>query len=209
MVKVNGWRLQHGVLWLRNSVHEVVEVNEWRLQHGRVSFRNSVYEVTFICAAVLKFCIFVFAVGSNACFVCCAASNVLHTCVRHYHDMKHQYLILRVYTEFHPFVWLLKLINGVTNQVLLPTYNLLDGSQSLLETHKVGRRLIGGFGVKRVLPREFRPSFKRTAIRRTYLTVLLSKASIHTVHSPQAANNRLHLPHAAISACCIGTFCGP
>ncbi|CAM9824375.1 unnamed protein product [Pylaiella littoralis] len=37
-------------------------------------------------------------------------------------------------------------------KVLLPTYNLLDGSQTLLETHKFGRRLVGGFGVKKILP---------------------------------------------------------
>lgn len=40
-------------------------------------------------------------------------------------------------------------------QVLLPTYNLLDGAQSLLEVHKVGRRLVGDFGVKAILPRKF------------------------------------------------------
>lgn len=42
-----------------------------------------------------------------------------------------------------------------SNQVLLPTYNILDGAQSLLEVHKVGRRLVGGFGVKTILPRKF------------------------------------------------------
>lgn len=45
-----------------------------------------------------------------------------------------------------------------TRQVLLPTYNILDGAQSLLEAHKVGRRLVGGFGVKTILPREFNGS---------------------------------------------------
>eukprot|EP00752_Nemacystus_decipiens_P002274 g2155.t1 len=37
-------------------------------------------------------------------------------------------------------------------KVLLPTYNILDGAQSLLEVHKVGRKLVGEFGVKAVLP---------------------------------------------------------
>eukprot|EP00903_Cladosiphon_okamuranus_P010218 g9677.t1 len=37
-------------------------------------------------------------------------------------------------------------------KVLLPTYNILDGAQSLLEVHKVGRKLVGGFGVKAILP---------------------------------------------------------
>lgn len=47
--------------------------------------------------------------------------------------------------------------NQLENQVLLPTYNLLDGSQTLLETHKFGRRLVGGFGVKKILPRKSPP----------------------------------------------------
>ena len=42
----------------------------------------------------------------------------------------------------------------VPYQVLLPTYNILDGAQSLLEVHKVGRKLVGGFGVKAILPRK-------------------------------------------------------
>lgn len=43
---------------------------------------------------------------------------------------------------------------NTVDQVLLPTYNILDGAQSLLEVHKVGRKLVGGFGVKAFLPRE-------------------------------------------------------
>eukprot|EP00904_Undaria_pinnatifida_P013619 jgi/Undpi1/9388/HiC_scaffold_27.g11846.m2 len=37
-------------------------------------------------------------------------------------------------------------------KALLPTYNILDGAQVLLEAHKVGQRLVGDFGVKAILP---------------------------------------------------------
>lgn len=40
-------------------------------------------------------------------------------------------------------------------QALLPTYNILDGAQVLLEAHKVGQRLVGDFGVKAILPCEY------------------------------------------------------
>lgn len=38
----------------------------------------------------------------------------------------------------------------------MPTYNILDGAQILLEANKVGQRLVGEFGVKAILPREFK-----------------------------------------------------
>lgn len=37
----------------------------------------------------------------------------------------------------------------------MPTYNILDGAQVLLEANKVGQRLVGEFGVKAILPREY------------------------------------------------------
>lgn len=40
-------------------------------------------------------------------------------------------------------------------QALLPTYNILDGAQALLEAHKIGNRLVGGLGVKAFLPRKW------------------------------------------------------
>ena len=40
-------------------------------------------------------------------------------------------------------------------QALMPTYNILDGAQVLLEANKVGQRLVGEIGVKAILPSEF------------------------------------------------------
>ncbi|CAM9266582.1 unnamed protein product [Laminaria digitata] len=37
-------------------------------------------------------------------------------------------------------------------KALMPTYNILDGAQVLLEANKVGQRLVGEFGVKAILP---------------------------------------------------------
>ena len=37
---------------------------------------------------------------------------------------------------------------------LLPTYNILDGAKALLESHRIGKRLLGEAGVRAVLPCE-------------------------------------------------------
>lgn len=42
-------------------------------------------------------------------------------------------------------------------QVLLPTYNILDGAQPLLELHKIGKNLVGTRGVQLMLPCESCP----------------------------------------------------
>ncbi|CAM9329080.1 unnamed protein product, partial [Hapterophycus canaliculatus] len=65
------------------------------------------------------------------------------TCVRRHSvrvDVEYATLILNI------------LCLDAMGKIFLPTYNLLDGAQSLLEANKVGRRLLGGWGVKGVLP---------------------------------------------------------
>ncbi|CAN0181351.1 unnamed protein product [Ectocarpus sp. 6 AP-2014] len=65
------------------------------------------------------------------------------TCVR-----RHS---VRVDVEYATLILNILCLDGMS-KVLLPTYNILDGAQSLLEAQKVGRRLVGGFGVKTILP---------------------------------------------------------
>lgn len=47
----------------------------------------------------------------------------------------------------------------------MPTYNILDGAQVLLEANKIGQRLVGEFGVKAILPREFKHAESTSACR--------------------------------------------
>ncbi|CAM9525132.1 unnamed protein product [Ectocarpus fasciculatus] len=65
------------------------------------------------------------------------------TCVR-----RHS---VRVDVEYATLILNILCLDGMS-KVLLPTYNILDGAQSLLEAHRVGRRFVGGLGVKTILP---------------------------------------------------------